>query len=53
MKILKNIGLVWFIFSVAYAVHHWGAEVTDNPTIGFIILLVSGLVYAFGDVFDD
>lgn len=53
MKILKNVGLVWFIFSVACAVHHWGAEVTDNPIIALIIILVSGCVYAIGDVFDD
>lgn len=52
-KYIKNIGLIFFIFSVASAVSNWGNELTQNPVIVFTALMLSVIVYAIGDYLDN
>lgn len=51
-KLVKNIGLIFFVFSVACAVSNWGGEFTRKPVAVFSALILSIVVYAIGDYCD-
>ena len=54
MKAIKNIGLIFLIFSAACAVLNFeGSELTHNPTFVFITFILSCVAYAIGDIFED
>ena len=53
MKVIKNISLIWLIFSAACAVTNWGGELAKNPVFVTLAVSISACVYAVTSTFDD
>lgn len=52
MKITKAVSLLGLIFSISSAVSNWGGELTKNPVVVFISILVFAGLYGFAECDD-
>ena len=53
MKLLKNLALIWLIIAISSAVTNWGGTLTKDPVFVVIMLLLSLILYAVGEFWND